>query len=136
MTELIRRSRLERIGCWMSDKTSALAAHPYSQVGLLLFCAAWFGVGWGVDLLTAGLSILAITLTQMVLNRQEVREAEAHRRDLAVHAKLDELIIATREARDEIAGIEELEAEDIEALRDAANVTPLPRPAARKAARA
>ncbi|HEX8667921.1 MAG TPA: low affinity iron permease family protein [Allosphingosinicella sp.] len=136
MTELIRRSRLERIGCWMSDKTSALAAHPYSQVGLLLFCAGWFGVGWGVDLLTAGLSILAITLTQMVLNRQEVREAEAHRRDLAVHAKLDELIIATREARDEIAGIEELEAEDIEALRDAANVTPLPRPAARKAARA
>ena len=32
----------------------------------------------------------------MVLNRQNEREAEAHRRDVAMHAKLDELIIAVQ----------------------------------------
>jgi low affinity Fe/Cu permease len=68
--------------------------------------------------LTALLSILAITLTQMVLNRQEEREKEAHRRDVALHAKLDELLHASRRARDELAGIEDLEEEEIEKLRD------------------
>lgn len=62
-------------------------------------------------------SILAITLSQMVLNRQAVREKEARRRDVSLHAELDELVIATREAPDEIAGVEEFEEEEIEALR-------------------
>jgi len=79
------------------------------------------------------LSILAITLTQMVLNSQYAREAEASRRDIALHAKLDELIIASKEARNEIAGVEELEIEEIEALKEGAVVTPLA--AARKAKR-
>ena len=74
------------------------------------------------------LSILAITLTQMVLNRQHEREKEAHRRDVALHAKLDELLIASKRARDELAGIEELEEEEIEQLREAGPVTPLRRP--------
>jgi low affinity Fe/Cu permease len=55
----------------------------------------------------------------MVLNRQQEREADAHRRDVALHAKLDELLIASRRARDELAGVENLEEEQIEALRDA-----------------
>ena len=80
---------------------------------------AWFVFAWRVDWLTAGLSILAITLTQMVLNRQHEREKEAHRRDVALHAKLDELLIASQRARDELAGIEELEEEEIEELREA-----------------
>jgi len=54
----------------------------------------------------------------MVLNRQQEREADAHRRDVALHAKLDELLHASRRARDELAGIEELEEEEIEKLRD------------------
>ena len=53
----------------------------------------------------------------MVLNRQNQRELEAHRRDVALHAKLDELIIAKRGARDAMAGIEELEEDEILALR-------------------
>ncbi len=53
----------------------------------------------------------------MVLNRQQEREADAHRRDVALHAKLDELLHASRRARDELAGVEELEEEEIEALR-------------------
>jgi low affinity Fe/Cu permease len=117
--------RLAAFGCRLSEAVAELAAHPYAQLGLLLFCLAWFAAGFGQNGLTAALSILAITLTQMVLNKQEAREAEAHRRDVALHAKLDELIIAARDARDELAGIEELEEEDIEALRQGATVTPL-----------
>ena len=116
---------IHRLGCWLSARVADLAAHPYAQLGFILLCIAWFVVGWGVNALTAALSVLAITLTQMVLNQQGAREAEAHRRDVALHAKLDELILATKEARDEIAGVEELEVEDIAALREGAKVTPL-----------
>jgi low affinity Fe/Cu permease len=94
----------------------------------------WFAFAWRVDWLTAGLSILAITLTQMVLNQQNRREKDAHRRDVARHAKLDELLIASRRARDEIAGIEELEEEEIERLKEAGRIASL-RPGLRKAAR-
>lgn len=70
----------------------------------------------------------------MVLNRQNRREKDAHRRDVALHAKLDELLIASRRARDELAGIEELEEEEIERPKEArSGVTPL-RPELRKAA--
>ena len=69
------------------------------------------------DVLTATLSILAITLTQMVLNRQRLREEDDRRRDVAMHAKLDGLLSAEKYARKELAGIEELEAEEIAALK-------------------
>ena len=107
-----------QIGDHISDWTSKLFAHPYMQVGVILFCTIWFVAGLRADLLTAALSILAITLTQMVLNSQYDREAEAHRRDVAMHAKLDELLIAMRGARNEMAGIEDLDEEDIEELKD------------------
>ena len=129
------RSRLEAIGCWLSEKIADFSAHPFAQVGVIALCALWFLVPWRVDILTAALSILAITLSQMVLNRQQEREKEAHRRDVALHAKLDELLHASKRARDELAGIEELEEEQIEELRQAGAVTPLRRPE-RKAASA
>ena|SRR5688500_1721087 len=120
------QTRLEALGCWLSEKVADISAHPFAQIGLVLLCAAWFAFAWRVDWLTAGLSILAITLTQMVLNRQNEREKDAHRRDVALHAKLDELLIASRRARDELAGIEELEEEEIRELREARpTVTPL-----------
>ena len=129
------RSALQSLGCRISGFVSDLAAHPYAQLGFLLLCITWFALGLRVDILTAGLSILAITLTQMVLNRQQEREAEAHRRDVALHAKLDELLHASRRARDELAGIEELEEEEIEQLKESRpRVTPL-RPGLRKATR-
>ena len=88
------------------------------QLGFILLCVAWFLSGLSTDLLTATLSIMAITLTQMVLNRQNEREAEAHRRDVAMHAKLDELIIAVKHAHNEMAGIEELPEEVIVELKE------------------
>jgi low affinity Fe/Cu permease len=116
-----QRPRLVVIGDRLSDGVSRLFAHPGMQIGVILFCAAWFLIGFETDLLTATLSILAITLTQMVLNGQYDREAEAHRRDVAMHAKLDELIKATKRARNEMVGIEEdLDEDAIRELREEA----------------
>ena len=115
-----RKSRLVQIGDHISEWVSNLFAHPYMQVGVIIFCIAWFALGLHADLLTAALSILAITLSQMVLNRQNDREAEDRKRDIAMHAKLDELIHAKRGARDEMAGIEDLEEEEIEELKEQA----------------
>ena len=118
---------LTRAGCWISEKVADFSAHPFAQIGLVLLCAIWFALALRVDILTAALSILAITLTQMVLNRQQEREVDAHRRDVALHAKLDELLHASRRARDELAGVEELEEEEIKALKDGnAKVARLP----------
>jgi low affinity Fe/Cu permease len=61
---------------------------------------------------------MAITLTQMVLNNQNEREADAHRRDVAMHAKLDELIAASRKARNDLVGLEERDEEEIVQLKD------------------
>lgn len=96
---------------------SDIAANPFAQLGVVVICVAWFALGLETNVLTAVLSILAISLTQMVLNRQNEREAEAHRRDVAMHAKLDELVIASQQARNEMAGIEELDEEEIEDLK-------------------
>jgi low affinity Fe/Cu permease len=96
-----RHGPLYDLGCRISEWVSNLAAHPFVQIGFVIFCLAWFALGLETNLLTAALSILAITLTQMVLNRQNEREAEAHRRDVAMHAKLDELVIASRRAHND-----------------------------------
>jgi len=112
------RSWLYKAGCKVSAWASDFSAHPYVQLGLILFCIGWFALGLDTNLLTAALSILAITLTQMVLNRQNEREADARRRDVAMHAKLDELIIAAQRAHNEMAGIEELPEEEIVQLKE------------------
>ncbi len=104
-----------------SEAVPKLFAHPSMQVAVILFCVAWFLIGFQTELLTAALSILAITLTQMVLSGQYKREIDAHIRDVAMHAKLDELIKATKRARNEMVGIEEgMEEEEIRELREEA----------------
>ncbi|NJC04612.1 low affinity Fe/Cu permease [Sphingomonas kaistensis] len=116
-----KRSWLVQAGDRLSEAVARLFAHPIMHIVVIIFCCAWFAVGLPTDLLTAALSILAITLAQMVLNGQYDREAEAHRRDVAMHAKLDELIHATKRARDEMAGIEEeLDEKEIRELREEA----------------
>ena len=107
-----------RIGCWVSDKVSDVFAHPYAQVAFIVVCVAWFLAGLNVNILTAALSIMAITLTQMVLNRQNEREIDAHRRDVAMHAKLDELISASRRARNDFVGVEDKEEHEIVELKE------------------
>ncbi len=118
MTTQSLREWFDAVGCAVSTQVSDLFANPFAQIGVILFCGTWFALRLPTDLLTAALSIMAITLTQMVLNRQNQRELDAHRRDVALHAKLDELIIAKRGARDSMAGIENLEEDQIEAIRE------------------
>ena len=112
------KSRIVEIGGQVSEWVSNLFAHPYTQIGVIVFCLSWFALKLDTNLLTAALSILAITLTQMVLNRQNEREIDDRRRDVAMHAKLDELLIAMTGARDEMAGIEELEEHEIVELKE------------------
>jgi low affinity Fe/Cu permease len=112
------KSKLVQVGDRISEGVSNLFAHPYMQVGVILLCIAWFVAGFHADTLSAALSVVAITLTQMVLNRQNDREAEDRKRDVAMHAKLDELIHAKRGARDEMAGIEDLEEDEIAELKE------------------
>jgi low affinity Fe/Cu permease len=118
MTEQKQKSWLEQIGCDVSSWVSDLSAHPFAQIVVILLCVAWFLIGWNVNLLTATLSILAITLSQMVLNRQKEREIDAHRRDVAMHAKLDELIAVSRRARNDLVGVEERDEEEIVQLKE------------------
>ena len=113
-----------RVSIWVADA----ASQPLTQAGVILFCIAWWTSGLPTDVLTATLSILAITLTQMVLNRQKLREEDDRRRDVAMHAKLDELLRAEKYARKELAGIEELESEEIAALK--LRLAQSPRPSA------
>ena len=113
-----KTSEVYRIGCWVSDKVSDVFAHPYAQVVFIIVCVAWFAAGLNVNILTAALSIMAITLTQMVLNRQNEREIDAHRRDVAMHAKLDELIAASRRARNDFVGVEDKEEHEIVQLKE------------------
>jgi low affinity Fe/Cu permease len=115
------KNRLVEFGERISDAFSRLFAHAAMQIAVIVFCLLWFWFGFHAEGLTAALSILAITLTQMVLNGQYDREAEARRRDVAMNAKLDELIHATKRARDEMAGIEEeLDEAEIRELREEA----------------
>ena len=109
--------RIAAGGHVLSAGVAHAAAQPLCQAGVIGFCIIWWASGLPTDVLTATLSILAITLTQMVLNRQGLREGDDRRRDVAMHAKLDELLRAEKYARKELAGIEELEVEEIAALK-------------------
>jgi low affinity Fe/Cu permease len=117
MTRQSLSAIIDHAGHAASDWVANAAAHPLCQVALISFCVLWWAWGFPTDMLTATLSILAITLTQMVLNRQRSREEDDHRRDVAMHAKLDELLRAEKFARKELAGIENLETEEIAALK-------------------
>ncbi|RYE02844.1 MAG: hypothetical protein EOP61_07035 [Sphingomonadales bacterium] len=113
MSEPKLRQRLYALGCRFSDWGANIAGHPMALVGVILFCGAWFLLPLGESataVLTLVLSVLAITLTQMVLNQQK-------RHETALHLKIDELIHAMRGARDEIMGIEHKSEEELEELR-------------------
>ncbi len=106
------RKKLYEFGCRMSDLGSTLAGHPAPILCVALFCAGWFLIGGSAseNALTLVLSVVAITLTQMVLNQQR-------RSEIALHIKIDELVLAMKGARDEVAGIEGKSEEELEALR-------------------
>ena len=113
MPKQTARQFLYSIGCRVSDGVANLAAHPTAQIVVVVFCFAWFLLPLGdsaTAVLTLVLSVMAITLTQMVLNQQKRHEA-------ALHLKIDELIHAMKGARDEVMGVETASEAELEALR-------------------
>jgi low affinity Fe/Cu permease len=112
MSQSSPRQRLYELGCRVSDRGANLAGHPAALIAVIAFCAAVFLLlgEAAAGTLTLVLSVLAITLTQMVLNQQKRHEA-------ALHLKIDELIHAMRGARDEMMGIEGQSEAELEKLR-------------------
>lgn len=108
---------LYNFGCKVSAWGANLAGHPFAILTVAAVCAGWFVIGGTAaeNTLTLALSVLAITLTQMVLNQQRLSER-------ALHMKIDELVFAMKGARDEIAGIEGKTEEELEALRRTGNI--------------
>lgn len=85
----------QRLAC----RAAELFAHPVAIVLLPVLCSVWLLVGGSMDGLTLGLSITALSLTQLVL----LAQAKDTR---AMQSKLDGLIAGT-DADDALAGIEQ-----------------------------
>ncbi|MDO7841781.1 low affinity iron permease family protein [Sphingomonas immobilis] len=93
-----------------STAVSNFAANSVVQAVVLVGCVAWLVFGGGEAALASALTIGGFILTQMVLNQQR-------RRDNALHLKIDELIVAMKGARNEVAGVEGAAEKEIERLR-------------------
>ncbi len=102
--------RLYEHGGRLADRGANLAGNPFAIIVLVIACIAWVATGYRVEMLTLILSVLAITLTQMVLNQQRRHEA-------ALHLKIDEIVHAIDGARDDVMGIEAKTEMEMEALR-------------------
>lgn len=77
----------------------------YAVIGALALCTLLAVLGW-TDLVTYLLSVLAIIITSVVL-------IQGYRDTAAVHAKLNEIIIALNETRNDVVGLEHLDPVEI-----------------------
>jgi low affinity Fe/Cu permease len=82
----------------VSNTVADAAGHPAAQLSVLVLCGLWWAMGGSETALASSVSIGGFVLTQIVLNQQR-------RRELALQLNIDELILAKRGARDEIAGL-------------------------------
>jgi low affinity Fe/Cu permease len=88
-----------------------LTSHPAAFLVVLLYGFLWFvfepkSFDWHA------IATLIVWIMTLFIQRADRRDT------LAVHAKLDELLKATRDARTELASIDEREPEVIEKIRD------------------
>jgi low affinity Fe/Cu permease len=70
----------------------------YTVLGLMAVCILLIPLGL-TDLVTFALSVAAIVITGVVL-------IQGYRDTAAIHAKLDEIVIALRETRNDVVGLE------------------------------
>ena len=94
-----------------TTRLGALTAHPAALVIVAVYGILWFTFSRETFDFVA-VATLAIWCMTLFIQRADRRDT------LAVHAKLDELLKVTREARSELAQIDEEEPEDIEKIRD------------------
>jgi low affinity Fe/Cu permease len=95
----------------LTTRLGALTGHPAAFLIVLAYGALWFSFSRDTFDWIA-VATLVIWCMTLFIQRADRRDT------LAVHAKLDELLKATREARTELAQIDEEEPEDIEKIRD------------------
>lgn len=84
--------------------------HPASLLVLLGCALIWWAVEPESFDLHAVATLVAVAMT-LIIQRGQNRDTAA------LQAKLDELILATEGARDEVAHLDEKEADDIEEIR-------------------
>jgi low affinity Fe/Cu permease len=92
-------------------RLGTLTASPWA----VLIVASYIGVWWIVERETFdfhAIATIATWLMTLLIQRAEHRDAQA------VHAKLDELLHAQKNASNDMALIDDLEPEDIEAHRN------------------
>lgn len=95
----------------IAERISTFAGRPAAQIGFLTFCVAWWALGGDMLTLTTVLSVIAITLSQMVLQAQTHDAA-------AIRAQMAELVKAAPGARDELADADKLTTAEIEEMRE------------------
>ncbi len=81
----------------------------YFVLGAMVLCTALVPFGL-TDVVTYALSVVAIVITGVVL-------IQGFRDTAAIHAKLDEIIVSLKAARNEVVGLEHGEPSEIEAER-------------------
>ena len=83
----------------------------YFVLGAMVLCTALVPFGL-TEVVTYALSVGAIVITGVVL-------MQGFRDTAAIHAKLDEIIVSLKAARNEVVGLEHCEPGEIEAEREA-----------------
>lgn len=77
----------------------------YLVIALMAVCTILVPFGW-TDVVTYGLSVAAIIITGVVL-------IQGYRDTAAMHAKLDEIIVALNDTRNDVIGLEHSRPEEI-----------------------
>jgi low affinity Fe/Cu permease len=98
---------------WLFKASEFLSTPPgfYLILAIMAICTALVFFGW-TDFVTYGLSVLAIVITGIIL-------IQGYRDTAALHAKLDEVIIALGETRNEVVGLEHRDPKEIAATLEA-----------------
>ena len=92
-------------------KLAEFLARPlgfYAVLGLMVVSTVLLPFGY-TDVVTYVLSVAAIVITGVVL-------IQGYRDTAAIHAKLDEIIVAMRHTRNELVGVERQDPKAIDAL--------------------
>lgn len=98
--------------------SAKMAGNPITFVAALLIIVIWviLGLFIGFDtkwiLILDTIATLNAALMVFIIQNTQTRESKA------LHLKIDELIRATKEARNELIAIEEMEEEEIEKIKE------------------
>lgn len=100
---------MNKVRKWLTE-LGVLTSRPAAFVIFLLYGIVWVTVG---EIDWHGFATLATWGMTLVIQRAEHRDTQA------IHAKLDELLRASTDARDEVASIDDRDAEEVEGQRSA-----------------